>query len=356
MCRGGISTLFSPFLICLARKNRCHASNSFPHCPAPTHAAHRSCYLNAPLQLLSHSGPFVSQILLGRTGGDDVHSSGSVVAHETSLLIREHWAHPLEKPAAAVNPGRLLGALRDAAPHVFSSPGMQADAFEAALSLLDNIGGTAAANLFSHEKRRFLTCAEPLVARELRSSSEPALSLPIPDADDAPSAGVDLRDLLAASWAAEPLDGYRHEGELASGCQVRTTFASLPGLLLLRLERFKMDYDAGAAFKVSTPVRAPQFLRLGSEAEVGGGDTGLANASAAAAVLGGYQLTGIVHHSGSLDSGHYWATFLHPLYKTWFYASDSFVEALRGEVSPGAASSTPYVYLYERIAESVNGG
>ncbi|TYZ65269.1 hypothetical protein PybrP1_002516 [[Pythium] brassicae (nom. inval.)] len=111
----------------------------------------------------------------------------------------------------------------------------------------------------------------------------------------------------------------------------------LPQVLVLHLKRF--SYSTFSRDKVSTAI---QFPLLGLD---------LAEYCAADAVVDGsteYDLTGVVHHVGSLNGGHYTAECLNKDTQEWFDFDDASVAAVK---KPQLCSSSAYILFFRRREE-----
>ncbi|OWZ10474.1 Ubiquitin-specific protease [Phytophthora megakarya] len=111
----------------------------------------------------------------------------------------------------------------------------------------------------------------------------------------------------------------------------------LPNVLVLHLKRF--SYTTFSRDKVSTNISFPaQCLDI-------------AEYCARDAVVDGstvYDLTGVVHHMGSLNGGHYTAECLNADTQEWFDFNDSSVTAIK---KPELSSSSAYMLFYQRREE-----
>ncbi|RLN93527.1 hypothetical protein BBJ28_00020623 [Nothophytophthora sp. Chile5] len=111
----------------------------------------------------------------------------------------------------------------------------------------------------------------------------------------------------------------------------------LPNVLVLHLKRF--SFSSFSRDKVSTAINFPaQSLDL-------------AEYCASDAVIDGstlYDLTGVVHHMGSLNGGHYTAECLNGDLQEWFDFNDGSVSAVK---KPELTSSSAYMLFYQRRAE-----
>ncbi|KAI9990698.1 hypothetical protein PInf_018255 [Phytophthora infestans] len=111
----------------------------------------------------------------------------------------------------------------------------------------------------------------------------------------------------------------------------------LPNVLVLHLKRF--SYSTFSRDKVSTSISFPaQSLDI-------------AEYCASDAVVDGstlYDLTGIVHHMGSLNGGHYTAECLNADTQEWFDFNDGSVTAIK---KPELYSSSAYMLFYQRREE-----
>jgi hypothetical protein len=67
-----------------------------------------------------------------------------------------------------------------------------------------------------------------------------------------------------------------------------------------------------------------------------------------------YDLYGVVHHEGSLNFGHYWATCKNPCSQKWYKFDDSYVREIDGRMygERDIVSKNAYVLFYKRREET----
>ncbi|KAG2774208.1 hypothetical protein JG687_00009173 [Phytophthora cactorum] len=155
------------------------------------------------------------------------------------------------------------------------------------------------------------------------------------------SGGMSIHDCLKAYTEQELLSD--DAAYYCSKCKTHRSVAKkisvyrLPNVLVLHLKRF--SYSTFSRDKVSTSISFPaQSLDI-------------AEYCASDAVVDGstlYDLTGIVHHMGSLNGGHYTAECLNADTQEWFDFNDGSVTAIR---KPELCSSSAYMLFYQRREE-----
>lgn len=177
------------------------------------------------------------------------------------------------------------------------------------------------------------------------------LSLPIPPSPPSAGAGigtdtVSVYDALDAFLAPEVLDG--DDRWMCSTCRVprratkQLALARLPTHLVIHLKRF--SFTAGSTrwggnkegkitARVDFPLEGLDLTRF------------LPASTSASAGPAVYDLYGVVHHFGTLNSGHYTATIRND--GRWDYADDS-------RITPNCDrelhTNSPYVLWYQRRA------
>ncbi|CEG39263.1 ubiquitinspecific protease [Plasmopara halstedii] len=108
----------------------------------------------------------------------------------------------------------------------------------------------------------------------------------------------------------------------------------LPNILVIHLKRF--TYSTFSRDKVNSSISIPlQSLDI-------------AEYCTADAIVDGstlYDLTGIVHHTGSLNGGHYTAECLNAATKEWFGFNDAILTAIQ---KPELYSSSTYILFNQR--------
>ncbi|KAF1792904.1 Ubiquitin specific protease domain [Phytophthora cactorum] len=146
------------------------------------------------------------------------------------------------------------------------------------------------------------------------------------------SGGMSIHDCLKAYTEQELLSD-----DAAYYAPSKISVYRLPNVLVLHLKRF--SYSTFSRDKVSTSISFPaQSLNI-------------AEYCASDAVVDGstlYDLTGIVHHMGSLNGGHYTAECLNADTQEWFDFNDGSVTAIR---KPELCSSSAYMLFYQRREE-----
>ncbi|GMF17810.1 unnamed protein product [Phytophthora lilii] len=156
-----------------------------------------------------------------------------------------------------------------------------------------------------------------------------------------PNGGMSIHDCLKAYTEQEFLSD--DAAYYCTKCKTHRSVAKkisvyrLPNVLVLHLKRF--SFSTFSRDKVSTSISFPaQSLDL-------------AEYCASDAVLDGstlYDLTGIVHHMGSLNGGHYTAECLNADTQEWFDFNDASVTAIK---KPELYSSSAYMLFYQRREE-----
>lgn len=148
------------------------------------------------------------------------------------------------------------------------------------------------------------------------------------DLKDSKSKVTTLDELIEGMSAPETIDDYK-----CGKCKKKANHTKInklyqaPKILILHLKRFKMGYYSSK--KISTDVELDNQLKLPCE------DGTTAN----------YSLCCIVHHKGSMESGHYFCEIKDLEYKgssKWYSFNDEYVKQ-----SPvNATSKTCYVMFY----------
>ncbi|ETN20034.1 hypothetical protein PPTG_03127 [Phytophthora nicotianae INRA-310] len=161
------------------------------------------------------------------------------------------------------------------------------------------------------------------------------------DTASSPNGGMSIHDCLKAYTEQEFLSD--DAAYYCSKCKTHRSVAKkisvyrLPNVLVLHLKRF--SYSTFSRDKVSTSISFPaQSLDI-------------AEYCASDAVVDGstqYDLTGIVHHMGSLNGGHYTAECLNADSQEWFDFNDGSVTAIK---KPELYSSSAYMLFYQRREE-----
>ncbi|KAF4318446.1 hypothetical protein BBO99_00007351 [Phytophthora kernoviae] len=153
--------------------------------------------------------------------------------------------------------------------------------------------------------------------------------------------GVSIHDCLKSYTEQEFLAD--DAAYYCSNCKTHRSVAKkisiyrLPEILVLHLKRF--SFSTFSRDKVSTSISFPaQSLDL-------------AEYCASDAIVDGstlYDLTGIVHHMGSLNGGHYTAECLNNDTQEWFDFNDGSVSGVK---KPELYSSSAYMLFYQRREE-----
>lgn len=155
------------------------------------------------------------------------------------------------------------------------------------------------------------------------------------------TSGVSIHDCLKSyteqEYLADDAAYYCSQCKTHRSVAKKISIYRLPTILVLHLKRF--SYSTFSRDKVSTSISFPaQSLDL-------------AEYCASDAVVDGstlYDLTGIVHHMGSLNGGHYTAECLNNDTQEWFDFNDSSVSGIK---KPELNSSSAYMLFYQRREE-----
>lgn len=271
------------------------------------------CYLNAIMQLLFHSGPFRQTLVPVDKTGLGVRMITAMRALFTRMAAGGDAANatPVRQLLEEVNP-RLFRAKR------------QADAHEALRVLLGYIGDVGEVRqLFGLRIEKSRPCKYcPHVSAYGESLQEIALDVPLAKGK------IPLELLLQSVVQTEAIEGVRCDScYRRADAEITKRMANpLPPLLLIVLKRF--THNGIEAVKTNTNIVFNESMDFGKNFNI---DSQV------------YKLTGIVHHSGSIDGGHYYADVLR---ETWYRADDSSVK-LRS--TPQTAGPTPYILLFERL-------
>ncbi|KAG7379885.1 Ubiquitin carboxyl-terminal hydrolase 21 [Phytophthora pseudosyringae] len=161
------------------------------------------------------------------------------------------------------------------------------------------------------------------------------------DSATAGNGGMSIHDCLKAYTEQELLSDdaayYCAKCKTHRSVSKKISVYRLPNVLVLHLKRF--SYSTFSRDKVSTTISFPaQSLDI-------------AEYCARDAVVDGstlYDLTGIVHHMGSLNGGHYTAECLNADTQEWFDFNDASVTAIK---RPEISSSSAYMLFYQRREE-----
>jgi ubiquitin C-terminal hydrolase len=138
----------------------------------------------------------------------------------------------------------------------------------------------------------------------------------------------------------------RHCGNASDTNDKMQQLINAPQMLLINIARFKID--EGIASKNESPLSIPLTLK------------NLGNLSSEETNKYSYQLTGVVHHSGTLTGGHYTAS-VRMNDGTWLYCNDSIItkkdtRAFEKEMQEQNGSFKAVVLVYSRIAPLKVGG
>lgn len=155
------------------------------------------------------------------------------------------------------------------------------------------------------------------------------------------SSGCSIQDCMKAYTQQELLDEsdsyYCAQCKTHRAVSKKISLYRLPEVLVVHLKRF--SYSTFSRDKVTTPIKFPT--------------NGLDVAAYCAqdAVLDGstlYDLTGVVHHMGSLNGGHYTAECVNADTNDWYDFNDSSVSPIK---KPQLCSSSAYILFFRRRVE-----
>jgi ubiquitin C-terminal hydrolase len=356
-----------------------------------------TCYVNACLQLLSHTYEFND--FLAMNGGNYKarlnNKVDSVLLHEWDKLRAMMWANN-----CIISPGGFVTAMQKIAriKHMDLFSGFQQnDVAEFIVFLLDcfhtalarevemkvrgvarNATDCAAKECYemmaSMYKKQYsevlnifygvqVSIIEPVDAKRdaksdakrdaksdakvLSSKPEPfcILNLSFPNGNGikaAGAAGITLFDCLDHNCAPEVLSGENAWFNEAAGekqdVQKRLSFWSLPNVLIIVLKRFEMN-ARGHVRKIQAPVEVP-CDRVDFSKYVHG-----YNAKSYV-----YDLFGVCNHHGSSPmGGHYTATIRNANGK-WYACNDTLVKEVPLDSSASIVSNLPYCLFYRKVA------
>ena len=338
-----------------------------------------TCYVNACLQLLSHTYEFND--FLAMNGGNYKarlnNKVDSVLLHEWDKLRAMMWANN-----CIISPGGFVTAMQKIARikrmDLFSGfqqndvaefIGFLLDCFHTALArevemkvrgVARNATDRAAqecyemmASMYRKQYSEVLnifygvhvSIIEPLQPNAkpavLSSKPEPfcILNISIP-----PKAAVTLFDCLDHHCAPEVLSGENAWFNEATGekqdVRKRLSFWSLPNVLIVVLKRFEMN-ARGHVRKIQVPVDVPC-----NRADFSKYVHGYNPASYV------YDLFGVCnHHGGSAMGGHYTATIKNANGK-WYACNDTLVKEVPLDSSASIVSNLPYCLFYRKVHSS----
>lgn len=337
-----------------------------------------TCYVNACLQLLSHTYEF-NDFLLKNSGEYKARLNSkvdSVLLHEWDKLRAMMWSNN-----CIISPGGFVSSMQKIAKlknmDLFSGfqqndvaefIGFLLDCFHTALSrevemkvrgVARNATDRAAQECYemmsSMYRKQYsevlnifygvqVSIIEPVAsdaARALSTKPEPfcILNISIP-----PKAAVTLFDCLDHHCAPEVLSGENAWFNEAAGekqdVHKRLSFWSLPNVLIVVLKRFEMN-ARGHVRKIQVPVDVPC-----NRADFSKYVHGYNPASYV------YDLFGVCnHHGGSAMGGHYTATIKNANGK-WYACNDTLVKEVPLDSSASIVSNLPYCLFYRKVHSS----
>ncbi len=147
-----------------------------------------------------------------------------------------------------------------------------------------------------------------------------------------------LHDAITASLKSYPLEGYKLNNVVQKNCQQSIKITALSDYCVFVLERFALGD------KLSTQCAIPLTVDLG--------------AYRLGAFSENYELIGVVLHTGSLDSGHYYAYIkdqYDPLH-LWYRCDDAVITKIGTELSAVAQrdiNQNSYMLFYKKITPKV---
>ncbi len=252
-----------------------------------------TCYLNAVLQVLSHSTRFrrmmASLTPFPETGLDVEYKR---IVNSLARYMAAQWAPP-SAVDRVINPRDLVLALRSMV------DGSQEDSQKASSAILNALTGLGIGEgvLVSvlRTTSRCTVCSSEKAKHELTTS----ISVPM-----SPTLQESIRTFLAEENINE-VDCVECTGRRDTHYSYRFTPAPL---LLINLKRL------GIEGKLPTFIRFPPEF---TATEYFPGSSGQ------------YRLVGVVHHLGSEKAGHYAAEFLNSEDNTWYFADDSLIASHR---------------------------
>jgi ubiquitin C-terminal hydrolase len=195
------------------------------------------------------------------------------------------------------------------------------------------------------------------------------------DEEEACDTSVSLESLVETYFAEETLtkEGVRCDRcQQVRPCRKQVVMSRAPTYLIMCLKRFRSNKYGQLVAKNSTPVSIPLEMDLsrfssasatssgvtvgktchprtfsGPSTDSDAGDTGspLSDPFNVPASAQAYQLYAVVHHGGSISSGHYYATCL--CRRKWFLFNDSMISAQAPDWLEHSASSA-YILLFKK--------
>ena len=343
-----------------------------------------TCYVNACLQLLSHTYEFND--FLSKNGGEYKsrlnHKVDSVLLHEWDKLRTMMWSDN-----CIISPGGFISSMQKIAriKHMDLFSGFQQndvaeflmflmDCFHTALAhevemkvrgVAHNATDRAAkecyemmADMYKKQYSEVLTIfygvqvsliesLPPVSATAAALSTKPEpfciLNLSFPKAGPHANAfrAVSLFDCLDHHCAPEVLSGDNAWFNEATGrkqdVQKRLSFWSLPNVLIIVLKRFEMT-ARGHARKIQVPIEVPC-----SRADFSKYVHGYNRESYV------YELFGVCnHHGGSAMGGHYTATIRNANGK-WYGCNDTIVREVPLASNDAIVSNLPYCLFYRKV-------
>jgi ubiquitin carboxyl-terminal hydrolase 36/42 len=276
-----------------------------------------TCFFNSDIQILSHSEPLLTA--LGAHSPSNGNSLSARIVDSAKKIAEDHWTNS-SGPIWSTELLSLLKELND----IFGS-GNHEDAQEALTHILGalNDGSKEIGSLFYFDSRTNVEC--PFNGYESnRDERGNMLMLGVPNSDVAFS----LTDSLELYFSAQKHSLFEcgpDKGEALVKMSLRTN----PRLLFVHLGRFERKSD-GTMAKIGTPIDFPMNLDISPSG-----------------IKAKYQLTGIVHHFGTMKGGHYVADFYHHPSKQWYNANDETVTHIGDK--PDLVSASAYMFMYQLL-------
>ena len=264
-----------------------------------------SCYLNAALQVMVNSDPFIRYL----SEGD----------HPVAAALKELVTQYKSGASTVVSPAAVLSALIELDPTLFRKLRM-GDSHEAVSAIL-SVMGERVRRLFSFSMRTSKQCIECGGSGTDPDRVEIMQELIVPLL----SAEVSLEEVVnKMTHTVEVVD--KIECETCGASTTHRIFRNIdidPQLLLIVLSRYNPDGS-----KLNVLVQYPQRLRIGEKGE-------------------DYVLTGTVHHvGGRRESGHYYAELYGVDSPAACLVDDATVSKI--ETASQYASDTVYILLYQK--------
>ncbi len=340
-----------------------------------------TCYVNACMQLLSHTYEFNDFLL--KNGGEYKarlnHKVDSVLLHEWDKLRVMMWSgNCIISPGGFVSSMQKIAKLKNM--DLFSGfqqndvaefLGFLLDCFHTALArevemkvkgVARNATDRAAKDCYemmaSMYKKQYsevlnifygvqVSIIEPLhpnAKQALSTKPEPLciLNLSIPAKPGMQA--VTLFDCLDHHCAPEVLSGenawFNEAAGIKQDVQKRLSFWSLPNVLIIVLKRFEMN-ARGYVRKIQVPVDVPCNRANLSKYVHGYNPTSYV-----------YDLFGVCnHHGGSAMGGHYTATIKNANGK-WYACNDTLVKEVPLDSNESIVSNLPYCLFYRKVQSS----